>query len=353
MKAHQNLQNEKLVINGIEISPTEILTNILEVHFKDGNSAILNKIFQFLGVENADQLFERILTVVISKIDPKTLNHSEIEQLDFFSIAEEIPAQFEVNEGIDMSEVDLQVLQKIYRDFAYVVLHKVAFPMMLFENPNIAVSAKNLIKRTIASIDLGDNPDFSKIFGELDLEELPTEITPELIFKLGGTIPGIVGPQKVATDEQVDVFDAILYCELTPEQAIYLSYTLAEDYAIFKNWKQFYNILKPNGKKYSNVIVASNKIGLLLWVISELRARKTPTRTPYLSIKKGIGMWDFFQRFLIDSRTDEIFKRELRKLKSENDFQEAANQIVSELLTPSKQKIITQRAVEITKNQKI
>jgi len=328
---------------------SKVLTNLTEQFFVGDNEEILKTILAEFSFENANQFFETIFTLIGERIDLESLNHTNIEELDLISLAKDIAGSIEYKGQLELSDGTAEKFEDALKQFGRSTLHDVAFPMMALENPNVALSAKNLVKRTISSLQQEEDIDLSKLYEELDIENLPTEFSTDLFLRLGGSFPGIEQTDVVEINENADNEPTILHCELSIEQAVYLAHVLKEDYAVIKNWKAFFNLLKSNGKKYDNVIVYSDKIGLLLSVISAIHERKTITDGKYLYTNKGNGLWPFFQEFLIDSKTDQPFKRKLRQLRSENARDDEAKEIVDVLFDQASQNKIIQTAKEITK----
>lgn len=342
--------SKKIKINdqdGLEES-LNILTNLTNGIFTGREKEIMDTLLAEFEFENINQFFEAVFNVVNEKIDFDNIDDVSIESLDLFGLANDIANTLEQKDNLpQITEDDIIRFDGKIKEFTHTTLHNIAFPLMALENPNLAYSTKNLLKRVISSLESNEQIDISEVYDKLDLENLPTEFTPDLFFRLGGKIPGleqnIVDEIEEYADEQT-----IIYCELNTEQAAYLAYTL-EEASVIKKWKPFFCLLKSNGKKYDNVIVSTHKVGLLLSVISELRERKTIADGRYLFTNKhrGNGIWGFFQGYLINSKTDQPFSRELRQLKNENGNQEEAKKMVDSIFDPASQVKINSIAKEL------
>ena len=323
----------------------KILTNITDIIFVGKEKEILNHLLSEFEFENFSQFFETVFNSLNEKLDLDNLDSAQIESLDIFGLVQEVATSLKEKDNLpQLNEVELLKFDGKIKEFIHTLLHDVSFPLLVLENPNVAYSAKNLLKRTISSLQKNEDVDISEVYEELDLENLPTEFTPELFFRLGGTIPGF--EQNTVEDIEEQISETTnLYCDLSIEQAAYLAYIL-EEALVIKKWKPFYNLLKSNGKKYDSVIVYHNKIGLLLSVISELRERKTIADGRFIYTNRGYGIWGFFQGYLINSRTDQPFSRELQKLKNENGRTEEAKKIVDSIFEPAAQARIKKIATE-------
>ena len=311
-----------------------VLTNLTNQFFTGEDAEILKNMLAHNSFKSTEAFFEAVFGKVAERVDISSLNNTEIEEHDLLNIGKDIANLFEPKEFSEIKPEDAVKFESSLKKFVYFTLHKVAFPMMVLENPNIALSAKNLLKRTIAAAQQEEGVDLSEVYEELKIEELPTEFDQELFLELGGKIPGITEPLYEIIDSEV-TDPKLFHTEMSEVHAVYLAYTLKNDYFVFKNWKPFFNLLKSNGKKYDNVIVYNDKIGLLLCVLSELYERKTTMGTRYVYVSKTNGIWTFFEQYLIDSKTDQLFS-ELRKI-TRKEYEEKAIEIVNFLFNPANQ----------------
>lgn len=300
--------------------------------------------------ENTTQLLEKVFWIVSEQIDFSNLNLTDIENLDLFQIMKKVAEQMQFKSNLDLDTEQGQHFKETAQTFLYDALHNLAFPLLALENPKAAVSAKNMIKRTLASIETEEQVDVTKVYEVLDIENLPTAFSMELLKKFGGRIPGHEIINAIAITDTPDNNYPILHCRLNTEQMIYLCYVLQHDYGLVKNWRRLFDLLSSNGKKYNNVIVCNGKIGLLVSVLQVLHERRTIAGDRYLYKSKGKGVCEFFQQFLVDPKTDQLFRRDLRKNKV-GKHRTTADQILNDLLSPNRQQIINERANEIIKEE--
>lgn len=343
----QNLQkmnsSEEVEVSG------KILSNLSEQFFTGRNEEILNQFMAELSFQNLNELLGTVFKFIDGRIDVKDI--SDIEELDLISLAKELAESIQYNKQFDITETERTKFEKSLKDFSHAALHDVAFPIMVMENPNLATSAKNMIKRVVSSMQTEENIDMSEVYSELDIENLPTEFSMNMFLRLGGTIPGLESETELSEAELVA--PPILFCELTIEQAIYLSYILKEDYDTIKSWKILFQLLKSNGKKYESLVVNNEKKGILLSVLDILYEKRTITDVRFLRTNKGNGIWRFFQGYLINSKDDKPYSRELRKIRNENPCEEEAIKIVNEIFEASNQHKIIIRAKEILENDNL
>lgn len=331
---------------------SQVFTNLAAQYFKGRNAEIFQDILSRFEFKDSNQFMETILSFMNQRINFETLNNSDIEQIDIIGLVKELAGELNyTGESIEISEKETEKFENSMKDFSHSVLHDVAFPLLLIENPNLAPSAKNLIKRVISSMQSDEGIDMSDVYQTLEIENLPTEFTMDMFLRLGGNIPGLA--QQTTIDEAVKDSPCILFCELSPAQAVYLAHVLHTDYYAVKNWKALYHLLKSNGKKYDSIVVDNERKGILLSVLHGLYEKKTVTNDRYLRTNGENGIWDFFQGFLIDSKTDQPFNRELRKLRSENCEKEKAQKIIDEIFNPTNTNTINETVKEILKKDKI
>lgn len=334
----------------------KILTQLAGDHFSGKDKELLTALLSKLGFVDIEDLFKRFMALVASKIDLTSLDYTKIEEIDLFGLSNEIADSLEIEKFSDIEEVIPPEFEERLTEFIHSIMHNFAFPLLALESPNIAESAKNLIKRMISAY-CGDT-DLGGIYDSLGIEELPTKPSIDLFLRLGGKIPGfdveqVVSESDILQEEERTTKQKILCCKLTDEQAAYLAYSLQEEYEAIKNWKMFYNLLVSRGKGYNNVIVCSNKIGLVLCVIYELYSRKNLLGVKYIYIDGVNGIWPFFQQYLINSKTDQIFQRELRKIPRKKSEEQEAKDIVDYILHTSNHDKINKIVEEISKKIKI
>lgn len=335
---------------------TKILSALAFQHFKGKNAEFVKKLLSDNSFQNIGHFIETVLTHINQKIDLSSTSLDEIEQLDIIEIAKEIASTLNFKITKKISDEHAESFENALHDYSHVALHDLAFPLIALENPNAAISAKNLLKRTISTLYENEDLDASELFEKLDIENLPITATNQIILVTGIKLGELkkIGEVEIKEDEIPIIEDSsFLFCELSREQAIYLAYMLKEDYGVFKNWKAFYHLLKSNGKNYRSVIVKSTKIGLLTWVIHLLYSKKTITGERYLRLDKKNGIWEIFEQYLIESSTDKVFSRDLRKIRDESNNEKEAQLIIDELFNPSSFSKIQNRATEIVKTEKL
>lgn len=358
MKQNQNKLDE------VSVSPADVfkfLNNIIDSHFQGKNGEILQNILSRFSFESPDQVFSKILDYVRKQTGDNEMNFSNIEQIDMVSLGKDLIKDVE-DKGlaIEMSEEEAKNFEQALKNFSLSSLHDIAFPLMVAESPQIAASAKNLITRTIDSLQ-NEGIDVSDVYDELDIENLPTEFSLDLLMKLGGRIPGIeliippleihseiVGNDSIVDDavivEETEVLNegtekknvpTIVYTELTDAQALFLSIILKDTYKAITSVNQFHGLLKSKGN-YESVRVKN--LGLILSIIFVLHRRKTElSEIRYLSTNGHNAFWPFFQQHLIDASSRKPFERDLTKLREENNREDEAEQIIDDVLRPENQ----------------
>jgi hypothetical protein len=329
------------------MKPAKAFTNLSQQYFINEDADILKMLISEFSFESVEDFFESIFEMIGERIDFENLEVGDLEQIDFIALAKDIANSMKRKGQMTLKEEEAKKFDETFKKFGKASLHDLLFPMILVENPNIAVSVKNILKRNIASSQPDEDIDLSKIYEDLEIESLPTEFSMDLLNRLGGKIPGLENIEVVETNEVESEEPTLLYCELSTEQAIYLASMLKDD-RVINNWEQLFHLFKINNKKYDSVLVNPNKVGLLLSIIHLLYERKTLAKVRYLRTNKGNGIWPFFEGYLINSRTCKQFTRELRKLKSENNKDEEAQKIIDYLFDIKNQAKIAKRAKEIT-----
>ncbi len=324
----------------------KFLNSLIKKEFSKKDKAIIEILSSEFSSKNSTQLFDIFIPLLEQHVDLKTLNYTTIDQIDLYHLAENIKSSIEFKSFNEINKEELAEFSIKIEDFFRKILHDIIFPMLSLESPNTAESAKNLIKRTINSLQKDNDVDLSKTYEKLGIEDLPTFFNEDSLRRFGGKTPidGLIENYESETEK-----DTIIYCELSPEQVIVLCYLLESEHEVIKNWKSLSNLFRSKGKRYGNVIVNPNKIGLLLSIIDLLYKRKNIAKEKYISLNNGNSIWTFLQGYLINAKTDQPFKRELRKLKSEKKNEKEAIQIIDYLFDDSKQEQIKERAKEIKK----
>jgi hypothetical protein len=341
-------ENNEVPITELDASKL-ILSNLVQQYFTGKDEEILNGFLADFSLQNIGELIDTINVQLSNHMDIQNLTMSDIEQLNLFEIGKSIADSLTYNPTFQPLKKEVRKFEDTLKEFTHTALHDVAFPLMVMENPNVAVSAKNLIKRMIASIQNEENLDLSKVYEDLDIENLPVAPSVDMLLRLGGNIPGLEPKVLIEARKKEDERPCTLFCELTNAQAVYLANILQEDHDVIKDWKKFYYLLKSNGNKYESVVVVSDKKGLLLSILRILYNTKDFAQVRYLHTDKGNEMWPFFQEYLIDSRTDQLFQSELRKIPCKDEQVQQANKIINHLLDLNNQNKILQTAQEIFK----
>lgn len=335
-----------------------ILSNLVKEHFKGENEEMLNGMLEVLPFNDLRQFVEATCPPSLIEKDIENLNEVDIEQLDLFAIAEKIAQTVDFEQLPKFDEQQMQKFDDAMKAFFHNTLHDFAFPMLAFENSNVAISAQNMIKRMLTSL-TEQGIAIEDVYGDLDIENLPVKPSMELFLKHGGKFPGMKVPEDVNEAEEVvedpdyTVAPGLLHCDLSPDQALYLAYVLKEDYDLIKKCMPFANLLKSLGKKYESIQVNPDrkKLGLLLSVISVLYEMRTSMGERYLRTDKGNGIWPFFQGFLLEA-PDKLFTRDLRKCFNENKDEETAKGIIEDIIAPKNQIRITTTVNELLKTLK-
>ena len=368
----ESQSNKEFIIPDIAHAP-KVVNSLVEQHFVGENAVLLQSLMAGLSFGSVGHLVESFLQFLDKRIDVSTLNFSDIEELNLSGLAIEFATSMQVNdEALQALDFKNEGFTEAIKQFSHSTLHELIFPIITMGNPNAAVSTVNLIKRSIASLPGGETDDLTEVYEGLGLEDVPTEFSEEVFIKLIERFPYL--DLRVQIEESIDntveiealegytenylpsvrksKSPPILHCELTPDQAICLSFDLEENHDAIKKRKKLHGLLKSYGKDYGSVIVKSEKIGLVLSIIIELHNRKTSLNTRYLYIIQESGIWTFFEQYLIDSKTDQPFARGLSQLLNENPEHEKAKEIIDYLLNPNNQPSISKRASQISNKKK-
>jgi len=359
------MESLKKQLSEISAPPPEVfnfLNGILGKHFQGKNKEILHEMLKRLSFDNPEDLFQKIMYAIRKQTGEEVINLSDIEKLDVLAIGKELFSGIEMKgASVELTSEEAENFEITLKKFSRSTLHDVAFPILVVENPQVAASVKNLICRTFDSIKEQENLDVSDVYEELDIENLPTEFSLEMLIQLGGSIPGLemfIPPpvineisenesSEIAVNESVEKVEQahviyeranfrsvplILYCELTDEQALYLSYCLKQIDAI-TNIKKFHSLLKSKGK-YEDVYIKDKAI--VLSIIYLLHKKHTISGIRYLSTN-GNGFWSFFQQHLIDWNARKPFDQKLSKLREAYFKEEEAMVILDDVLLPKNQ----------------
>lgn len=307
----------------------------LETFFIGEDREKLYEILAKLSIPDITHLFISISSFFEKRFAEKPMTLIQIEELDLKQLAYEFANQLNIPVPLVITEVERQEFKDILSKLGRVMLHEFVFPLILEECPEIAVSVKNLIKRSIASVCIIEGINKVEVFDMLQLEELPVE------RPIGYLNP--VKPHQeiiyITTKNEKTNGSAILVCNhLSEDRKKYLS-ILLKQYGVCKGWRPFYNLIDTNGKSSQIIKVNPEKINLLLRVIFLLNQKKTESGKRYISLNKGKGLWDFLQQYLINEKTDDFFKRAFRKISSETnrekehlDVRNSAERILKEVL---------------------
>jgi hypothetical protein len=329
MSLPEHINSKQVIITQSEFA--KILSGLAKQHFSAQENDIINEFLSENSFMNINDFFNKTISILDQYIDINDLNNESIEEINYLELANDIYNILDRNKINKLTSKDGKNLEYSFENFARTLLHDIAFPLIAAENPNAAISAKNLLKRTFSTLYNYSEIDTHELYDKLDIENLPVKVNLEKILATGIKIGSLqlLDDKNQYIEKHVNTF---LCCNLSTEQAIYLSYTLYYDYQAIKNWRSFYDFLKSNGSRYSNVIVKSNKIGLVTSVIHILYSKKNITGERYLHLNKGNGIWSIFQQYLIDSKTDKLFSRQLRKINNEADCVQEAEKIIDEIL---------------------
>lgn len=140
------------------------------------NAEQLEMVLAMFGAQTIHRLLTIISEFFLKRFKNSKLRISDIENLNFDTLAYEFIKETGFEKPTFNSEAERQIAIDVFCKLGRLYLHKVLFPELILINPNLAYSTLNLLKRTITTIAVIEGFDKKVAFEKLMLDEIEIPI---------------------------------------------------------------------------------------------------------------------------------------------------------------------------------